>query len=138
MNIIFNNFEFEGLKLRKYTKFPWNNNKERQEFYGNLIENGTNYNRSKAQRFVELEAKESIHINLSWSYASTAFSIILLLIMAGTLTSTSALFSLILGGLVVVGMVSKYFFRKKANNRLFELKMDYDVIDIMFNGKDYM
>jgi hypothetical protein len=132
MKITFNDFEFEGLKLNKYVDFPWANSKEKTDFYENLVKNSTNYNKDKAKRFCEMEAKESIHINLSRSYIATGISIFGLILMAMMITTMSLGLTLGLSGLVIVGLVGKWIFRKKASFELFGLKMDNQFIDMIF------
>jgi len=132
MTITFDSFAFEGLKLKKYEDYPWGNPKEKQDFYSNLQNESTNYNKEKAIRFSEKEAGEAIHIGLSKSYVFTTLSIFCLVVMALTFSIATFAGTLTLGVLSGLFLLGKFVSRKQAQNSYSNLQMDYNVIEQIF------
>jgi len=128
MNILFDTYEFEGLKFSQFENYPWENKIERKDFYANLIEENTNYNKEKLLRFLEKETSEKIHISLSRSFIFGIISIFCL-ILAGIILFSFFSGAIIIGIVSLVALFLKFIYKRKANLDLSILKLTYSLIN---------
>jgi len=63
----FKDLVFEGLRFRRFRKYPWNSKKEGKAYFDKLIEDGTHLSQIKYQDLMKEQFDEMIHIKLSWS-----------------------------------------------------------------------
>ena len=124
----FGKFEFDGLRIKRYEKYPWATPEERKTFFGKLQEDGTHYSKERWIRFSEKEAAELIHVNMSKSYILKALSIFCILVIA--LSGTVG--TLIFGFIGLFSLLFSYFFKNMARQNWINLQMDYFMSNILF------
>ena len=127
--IEFGKFQFNGLKLERYEKYPWSTPEERKDFFGKLHEEKTNYSKERWIRFSEKEAKELIHVNMSKFYVFRLLGIIGIVMM---FLSPGLLGTILLGAIGLGCLISGRIFKSMAIESWMHLQMDYMMAEMIF------
>lgn len=85
MNFEFKELTFDGLRFRKFRKYPWNSKKEGEAYFDKLVEEGTHSSRIKYQDLMKEQFDEAIHIKLSWNliFKMASISLLIMAVLVG-------------------------------------------------------
>jgi len=120
--------EFHGLifrKINKYKNYP-------QEYWDNLLDEGTHYSKIKYLESLDEQMIESIHFKLSYYYLLFAFALVILSLSIILLFQRLLLLAIILFVTSAVFYFIGWLFLRSARNENMSMAMNRPMIDFIF------
>ena len=133
LSIRFKDILFDGLLLKWSDQgFPWKNNKEREKYLSDLVEEGSDLSSLRYKNLLSEIGKREIQIKISWGYVirtigSISFSLCFLFGFNGY--QSPALMTALIG---IISFLSSEYFERRANEFYTGLSTGSDLVDLMF------
>ncbi|MGA1977982.1 MAG: hypothetical protein ABSG89_09030 [Bacteroidales bacterium] len=132
LEIEYNEYSFQGLKLRKYEEYPWNNVKEKEIYFKNLLQDKSETSMLLYIHMLNKESLESIHVNLSRKFVARYLAVLFLGISLTMMIIGFALGTYVNSALCLLLLVCNFYFTRKANEHYKDVLLTPILIEMVF------
>jgi hypothetical protein len=135
LEIEYNGYTFQSLKLRKFEDYTWRNEEERNTYFKNLLQDKSENNMLLFIQMQKKEFLENIHVNLSRRFVARYMAGFFLGIALIMMSIGFALATIVNSALCLLLLLLSFYFTWKAARNYRDCTLTPILIEMIFSMK---